>query len=292
MRVRAAAEALAAIVYGGPDEEGRSRFGSTVGAMREAEQLWWRLDVEVTLDNELPTEGLAAPRLSETLRAFTTAHWRTLGNLARCCSLPRVTEIQIVAGPGYDRDFFPDRKLPGDEGVAAFAAGLSRGCLPSLEGLGLGNLQIGPRGAALLGAALTSQTVPSLRTLDLSVNQLGDAGVKALLPLLPRSLVMLWLFANNLTDACLAALFARPPTGVLRSLEQLSLEQNSITDKGCGAIASAMQGGALPALREIRLGGSGLTRASIPAQHAIKAELIRHEAEREDAHKAHQDSRG
>ena len=92
--------------------------------------------------------------------------------------------------------------------------------------------------------------------------------------------------------ACLAALFARPPTGVLRSLEQLSLEQNSITDKGCGAIASAMQGGALPALREIRLGGSGLTRASIPAQHAIKAELIRHEAEREDAHKAHQDSRG
>ncbi|MEC7300881.1 MAG: hypothetical protein VXW43_19680, partial [Pseudomonadota bacterium] len=100
---------------------------------------------------------------------LTLAHWRTLGMLVGCGSLPRLAELYIIGDEN------------GDEGVVSLADGLRRGRLPSLRGLGLINAQIGPQGATALAPALTKRALPSLEGLSLGVNPLGDAGLAALL---------------------------------------------------------------------------------------------------------------
>ena len=58
-------------------------------------------------------------------RPLTLAHWRTLGTLARCGSLPRLQSLCIAGGHGFA------------EGVALLADGLRRGRLRSLKRLSL-----------------------------------------------------------------------------------------------------------------------------------------------------------
>ena len=56
-------------------------------------------------------------------KPITLTHWRTLGTLARCGSLPM---LRVLVIEGSD---------DGDEGVALLADGLRRGRLPSLRSL-------------------------------------------------------------------------------------------------------------------------------------------------------------
>ena len=81
-------------------------------------------------------------------RPLTLAHWRTLGMLVGCGSLPRLGRLGVF---GADN---------GDEGVTALADGLRRGRLPSLQILRLTNAQIGPQGATALAPALTKRALP------------------------------------------------------------------------------------------------------------------------------------
>ena len=190
-------------------------------------------------------------------RPLTLAHWRTLGTLARCGSLPQLERLYIL---GSDS---------GDEGVARLADGLRRGSLPSLRDLNLYPL-IGPQGATALAPALTKRAVPSLKNLHLVGNQMGGAGLTALAPALRQllSLQNLYLSNNQITDQGLASLLAPPTAGVLPSLEILSLHGNQITDEGCAALASALRGGALPAVLDVRLSGNP---ASNQAQASVRA---------------------
>ena len=171
-------------------------------------------------------------------RPLTLAHWRTLGTLARCRSLPSLQRLNIE---GSDS---------GDEGVALLADGLRRGRLPSLQLLHLINAQIGPQGATALAPALTKRALPSLKGLVLDDNPLGDAGLAALLPALRRlpPLIQLCLAGTSIGDEGVASLVAQPTAGALKSLEVLNLDRNQITDAGCATLASALGGGALPAL--------------------------------------------
>ena len=100
-------------------------------------------------------------------RPLTLAHWRTLGNLVRCGSLPNLVELHVR---GCDC---------GDKGVRLLAEGLRRGSLPSLKYLGFFDVGLGPQGASELCGALTARTAPSLLGLSLTRNPLGDAGVAA-----------------------------------------------------------------------------------------------------------------
>ena len=100
-------------------------------------------------------------------RPLTLAHWRTLGNLVRCGSLPNLVELHVR---GCDC---------GDEGVRLLAEGLRRGSLPSLKYLGFFDVGMGPQGASKLCGALTGRSAPSLLGLSLTRNPLGDAGVAA-----------------------------------------------------------------------------------------------------------------
>ena len=75
-------------------------------------------------------------------KPLTLAHWRTLGMLVGCGSLPKLQLLGIV------------RDNNGDEGVASLADGLRRGRLPSLRVLGLSSAQIGPQGATALVAVV------------------------------------------------------------------------------------------------------------------------------------------
>ena len=144
---------------------------------------------------------------SSSKRPLTLAHWRTLGTLARCGSLPELLELEIH---GSDT---------GDAGVVLLADGHRRGCLPSLVFLRLANAQIGPQGATALASALTKRALPSSITIDLGSNQIGDAGLAALAPSLRQlpKLDQLFLYNNQITDQGLASLLAPPTTGVLRA---------------------------------------------------------------------------
>ena len=65
-------------------------------------------------------------------RPLTLTHWRTLGTLIRCGSLPELVELHVR---GCDC---------GDEGVRLLAEGLRRGSLPSLKYLGFFDVHMGP----------------------------------------------------------------------------------------------------------------------------------------------------
>ena len=151
-------------------------------------------------------------------RPLTLAHWRTLGTLARCGSLPR---LDMLAINGSD---------DGDEGVALLADGLRRGRLPSLRCLTLTDAQIGPQGATALAPALTKRALPSLEILNLGDNLLGGAGLTALAPALRQlpKLETLFLEGNQITDQGVASLLlvAPPTAGVLPSLRSLYLGDN------------------------------------------------------------------
>ena len=164
-------------------------------------------------------------------KPLTLAHWRTLGMLVGCGSLPRLVTLDI-----FDDD-------NGDEGVALLADGLRRGRLPSLQVLDLGSTEIGPYGATALARALTKRALPSLKILSLASNSLGDAGLAALLPVLRQlpPLKVLVLSSNNITDEDVASLVARPTAGALMLLEALQLTHNQITDAGCATLASCME---------------------------------------------------
>ena len=189
---------------------------------------------------------------------ITLAHWRTLGHLIGCRSLPRLEGLHIL---GADN---------GDEGVALLTAGLRRGGLPSLRALELMNTQIGEQGAAALATALTNRTLPALMRLNLGGNQIGDAGMAALAPALrqlPR-LKLLALNGNQIGDRCLASLLAEPMQGVLPSLCELYLDDNLITDSGLTALASALRNELLPALETLSVQGNS---ASQEAHDSVKA---------------------
>ena len=98
-------------------------------------------------------------------RRLTLAHWRTLGTLLRCGSLPRLRVLVVYQSEN------------GDEGVPLLAAGLRRRGLPLLYQLGLDNAQMGTQGATALASTLTMRVLPSLETIGLAGNQIGDTGL-------------------------------------------------------------------------------------------------------------------
>ena len=174
---------------------------------------------------------------------FTLAHWRALGTLIGCGSLPRLKELHIH---GDDC---------GGEGVHMLAAGLRRGGLPSLRRLALIRSQIGDQAASALASALTTRAVPSLEHLQLSRNKIGDVGLVALAPALRQlpTLEMLHLCNNLISDRGLAALIAQPMTGMLEQLKTLDLSRNHVTDAGCLALASVLRNEALPNFNNVDL---------------------------------------
>ena len=176
-------------------------------------------------------------------KPLTLAHWRGLGTLIRCGSLPNLIALLIE---GDDC---------GGEGVHMLAAALHHGVLPSLVVLALTSTQIGDQAAAALAAALTKRAVPYIQMLQLSENQIGDVGLVALAPALRQlpTLTGLRMCSNLIGDRGLAALIAQPMTGVLESLEILDLGDSHVTDAGCVTLASVLRTEALPNLRKVDL---------------------------------------
>jgi len=202
----------------------------------------------------------------------TPAHWKTLGTLISCKSLPLLVNL------------FVDH-VDLSEGVALLAAGLCRGGLPSLDRLALDYANIGDQGACALAPALTKRALPSLRSLDLCGNQIGDAGLAALAPGLRQlpSLQCINLYENQIGDQGLIsllggdqgliALLDEPTTNALPSLQTLRLLElgsNQIAEDGCAALAFALSCGALPELNRLDLEDN---LASEQRQAATMAEL-------------------
>ena len=71
----------------------------------------------------------------------------------------------------------------------------------------------------------------------------------------------------------MASLVAQPTAGALKSLEILYLNRNQITDAGCATLATALRGGALPALKELDLADNPAVsqQATAEVQAAISA---------------------
>ena len=173
----------------------------------------------------------------------TLAHWRTLGNLVACRSMPELRTF-IVCGSDVD-----------EEGVISFAAGLRRGGLPKLRHLQIDEAQIGTRGASALAAAITK--LPKLRLLALGVNAIGDAGLVALAPAVRQHALLeaLLIWDNQIGDRGVAALLAEP-RNLVAPLQHVDLEDNAVTNAGCAALVEAMRSGALPLLDRLHLKGN------------------------------------
>tara|TARA_B100000795_G_scaffold119363_1_gene88784 strand:+ start:1407 stop:2258 length:852 start_codon:yes stop_codon:yes gene_type:complete len=82
------------------------------------------------------------------------AHWRTLGTLVRCGSLPMLESLTIHR-------------------VVSLTAGLRRGGLPSLRRLTLNSSKIGDQAASALASALTKRAVPELQEFRLYDSEMG-----------------------------------------------------------------------------------------------------------------------
>ena len=166
----------------------------------------------------------------------TPAHWKTLGTLISCKSLPLLVNLFID-------------HVDLSEGVASLTAGFRRGGLPSLIHLALDYANLGDQGACTLAPALTKCALPSLQCLDLCGNQIGDAGLAALTPGLRRlpTLQCINLYKNQIGDQGvqgLVSLLAEPNTGALPSFQTLRVVEfgsNQISDEGCAALASALR---------------------------------------------------
>jgi len=187
-------------------------------------------------------------------RPLTIAHWRALGTLIGCGSLPMLEELEVEGSDG------------GGGGIASLAAGLRRGGLPSLCFLRLSSSQIGDQAASALASALTKRAVPTLTALFLDENHIGDPGLLALVPALRQlpTLRDISLFSNRIGDRGLAALIAQPMTDVFGSLESLDISDSHVTDAGCAILASALRSGALPTLErvDVRISGHEAQSAS------------------------------
>ena len=185
------------------------------------------------------------------------AHWRTLGTLVGCRSLPRLERLYIR---GADN---------GGQGVALLAAGLRRR-ESSLINLTLVGTQIEDEGAVALASGLTERALPALKDLDLEGNRLGDAGLAALAPALRQlpGLAVLSLDHNQIGDRGVASLLAEPLQDALPSLHTLWLHDNLITDRGCAGLAAKLCTGAPPELRRLSVSGNP---ASEEAQKALLA---------------------
>jgi len=196
--------------------------------------------------------------LFSTFDEFTTAHWRTLGQLIRRNSLPMAKSLTTF------------RDKAGDAGVISLADGLKHGRMPALQKLSL-SACFGPQGAEALALVLTKRTLPSLKHLSLAENPLGDAGMEFLGPAIQQlELTWLDLVCIGIGDAGLASLL--PPSGTLplplASLKALNLSnkkmawwsyfwepkellamRNKVTNAGRQALVSAVRGGQLPVLK-------------------------------------------
>ena len=82
------------------------------------------------------------------------AHWRTLGTLVGCGSLPMLESLTIHR-------------------VVSLTAGLRRGGLPSLRRLTLNSSKIGDQAASALASALTKRAVPELQEFRLYDSEMG-----------------------------------------------------------------------------------------------------------------------
>ena len=98
-------------------------------------------------------------------RQFSRAHWRTLGTLVGCGSLPMLESLTCDERPGGARFI--------EEGVVSLTAGLRRGGLPSLRRLSLTSSQIGDQAASALASALTKRAVPKFQELRLYDSEMG-----------------------------------------------------------------------------------------------------------------------
>ena len=198
------------------------------------------------------------------------SHWKTLGMLGGCRSLPKLERLSINGSAN------------GNEGVVRLAQGLGRGSLASLQLLVLYDTHIGPQGASALATTLNKRVFPALDTLSLTGNPLGDAGLAALLPGLCQlpTLKKLGLGKTSIGDQGVRSLVAEP-IGAFESLDRLNIDANQITDAGCTMLASALRDGALPSLKmleewnwppacPLELGGNP---ASQQAQSAVEASL-------------------
>jgi len=196
-------------------------------------------------------------------RGLSLAHWRTLGHLIGCGSLPGLKTLAILVADN------------GDESVALLAAGLHHGGLPSLTALVLDNVQIGEQGAATLATGLTKRALPALEVISLDCNQVVDAGIAALAPALRQlpKLRHLFLSDNQIGDRGLALLLSEPMQGVLSSLRGLYLRDNQITDSGCAALASSLRSGALPALSRLDVGESSASQEAQAGLMAARSNL-------------------
>ena len=67
-----------------------------------------------------------------------------------------------------------------------------------------------------------------------------------------------------------ASLVAQPTAGALKSLEMLDIRFNQITDAGCATLVAALRGGALPALKTLKLDSNP---ASQQTQDTVRAAL-------------------
>ncbi len=212
-------------------------------------------------------------------KPLTLAHWRTLGMLVGCGSLPRLRDLGIIGDEN------------GGEGVVSLADGLRRGRLPSLQGLALANAHIGPQGATTLAPALTKRALPSLERLALYDNPLGDAGLAALLPALRRlpPLKELHLVDTSIGDEGVASLVAQPTAGALKALEHLYLQYNQITDAGCATLASALRGGALPALKRLLLDANPASQGAQETVFASRSGLAEESEEGEEGEEGEED---
>ena len=92
--------------------------------------------------------------------------------------------------------------------------------------------------------------------------------------------VLVYVSRGSSTTDCegVASLVAQPTAGALKSLELLDLDGNQITDAGCATLVAALRGGALPALKDLELVDN--PAASQQARGAVQAALA---ARRESA---------
>ena len=189
-------------------------------------------------------------------RPLDLAHWGTLGNLARCGSLPTLIELDIRGIEGA---------ASAEEGMVLLADGLRHAYMPFLKSLDFTNTPIGPQGAAALASALTKRVLPSLRVLGLSLDPLGDAGLVALAPAIRQLPKLATLGLNRCQITDLSPLLVPPTDGGLPSLMMLHLNQTLIGPQGAAALATALTKRALPSLQWLSLNCNPLGDAGLVA---------------------------
>ena len=120
----------------------------------------------------------------------------------------------------------------GDAGIIARAPHFPAG----MRELWLGKNNIGPAGATAVAENLNR--APDLLVIDLDNNHISVDGLRALGQHLPAGLRRLFLKANNIGNAEIAALVEH---SLPRKLELLNLQDNNIGDAGIIALAQSLK---------------------------------------------------